>query len=274
MIADGCVDTSLRTTSVVDQTFIDSTFRFVLILPSWAIRLFVTDFRPWNAYVASTVKFFTLLTCRFPRTAVEFVAAVVALELAGALEVSGDALLVVALELVGAAGGVAAEGRALIRAVAAVGVPVAHPRLLDAQQTVLAVELVGRAHARLPPLPAAILFIGAVAAIAIVVAPPLGGDAVAVGAAELGDGVAGVDRAVGLVRFVPAVVVVVADPLLVDAPPVSARELVRATSLVAVLLVGAIGAVGVIVAHPREGDALAWRRATRELVHAAHFGLT
>lgn len=90
---------------------------------------------------------------------------------------SGDAGAVPALELIRPTRDVVAAGHTLVTSTGTVLVPVTHPRLVYAGQSVLALELAGQAMRRVRWSVCAAYFIRAVVTVRVAVAPPSGCDA-------------------------------------------------------------------------------------------------
>lgn len=265
--AGGHVHAQVRAAAVLHLALVDVAEVDGLVLPVGAVRLLVAHVALADAHPAAAVKLRDGVATLRQGAAVLLVAAVRALGRPRALQVARDALVVLALEVVGAAARIAAPG--LVVAAGAVHVAVAQPQLLHARQPVRAHVLAVAAHRRQAHgRGRASLLVGAVGAVEVAVAAPLGEHAGVLGAGEL-VGAADALGAVGLVRLVTAVVVAVADPAALHAAAVAARELVRPAGLVARLLVAGVAAVRVVVAHPGERHALAFPRAAGELLGRA-----
>lgn len=151
-----------------------------------------------------------------------------------AKQITGDASAIVALELIRPASDVVAPLGCLVGAVGTIGVAVAQPALMYARYVIVAVEFSGSTVIRavMELITGTSNFVRMIGAIVVAVASPLGGDAVALRAGEIGLGATSHGFAVLLVTPVAAVVVLVTDPALLDAAFICASELVGPTSVV------------------------------------------
>lgn len=136
------VDALVRTAAVLHATLVHIAAQLRLVLAARTVHNPIAHLRRRNAHAIAAIELRAPVALPALRTlrAVQLVAGIGALGDAVAHQMAGDAGAILALELIGATGGVAARIR-LVVAVRTVGGAVAHPRLVDARDAILALEL-------------------------------------------------------------------------------------------------------------------------------------
>lgn len=142
------IDALVHAASVLRGALVYPALSCRLVLAIRTILPLVADLREWNALTSTAVEFAGCVASSLvdPQTqtqsAIPFVAAIGAVLVAVAGEMSWNAAAIAALELVRPAGDVLAVGRVLIVAIRTVAVTIAEPAVMQAGDAILALVFV------------------------------------------------------------------------------------------------------------------------------------
>ena len=143
-----------------------------------------------------------------------------------------------ALKLIGPAGDIVTSLRRFVRTIRTILLTIAHPGLVDASNTIVAIELlVAMANFLFVRKFLASYFVGSIGTIIITVASPSRRYAIILGTREISARMTSCRPTSFLIAVIPAIVIVVAHPELLDTVLIRTGELVRSASVVALSLV-------------------------------------